>query len=99
MNSVKSLAKSVNEIKTEISTSMKEAVQLRTEVEFFKQQSRANSMEICGIQEKNGENVIYIVRKIGNSVGMSISDNYIITVHLASRFRNVEAKKKLKNMC
>lgn len=73
-------------------------MQLRTEVGYFKQQSRANIIEIYGISAEKGANVIDIVRKIGNVVGIFILDNDIFKGNRISLFPSNESKNQLKSI-
>lgn len=71
----------------------KENSLLTAEVEDLQQYSRKNNLEINGIPQRNGENVMNIVKNIGNLVGVDISQNCIDACHRVPS-RNQERNNK-----
>lgn len=48
--------------------------------------SRQQNIEISGVPESNKENLIDIVKQIGNYINYNINDDHIITVHRVQQF-------------
>lgn len=66
---------------------------LKTEMEELHQYSRKNNVEINGVPEKNGENVLNIVKSIGNLVGVQFETSCIDACHRV-RSHNPDRKNK-----
>lgn len=87
MEDLKKLSKSIAGFEQELLSVRSECARLKTQVEYLNQRERSNNLEICGIPEKRGENIIEIIKKIGNVVGVSISQDDIVSGHRVARFR------------
>lgn len=82
------LSKNVDDIQYELLSVKKECAQFKAQIEFLHQQGRKNNIEICGVPEKRGEDVIFLVKKVGEAIGITIGDADVAAGHRVARFAN-----------
>lgn len=87
MEDLKNLSKSIKGFEQELLSVRSECARLKNQIEYLNQQERANNIEICGMPEKRGENIIEIVKTMGNVIGASISSDDIVAAHRVARFQ------------
>lgn len=83
---VDAMAKSVDVVTNDISLLKTECSHLRSELEQMHQQARMNNIEICGIPERKGENVISIVKKVSEIINCPVENLEILETHRVTRF-------------
>lgn len=59
----------------------KKVIDLETRIDDMEQYSRSNMLEINGIEEKEHENVMDIVKSVGQSLGCPITDEMVDACH------------------
>lgn len=80
------VSKTVDALNQELSCVKKECSSLRAEIEYMHQQGRSNNVEICGVPEKNRENILTLVKRVGSEIGITVLDEDISVSHRVSRF-------------
>lgn len=98
LESMKSIPNKVEDLNQKLSDLKKDHSTLRAEVEFLRQRERSNNIEICGIPEKRGENVISIMKKLGEIVGVSLAEEDIVTGHRVARFPGAASSQRPKTI-
>lgn len=78
---IKNYQENMDALKEENIGLIKKCQHLETRLEDLEQYSRTNCLEINGIPEENNEDVSNIVKKVGESVGMSLEDTDIDACH------------------
>lgn len=78
---IKKSLKSLDTLKANISQLQKENVSLRDELNHLQQYSRINNVEITGIPENKGENIVSILQKIGEVAGCVIQLSDVDACH------------------
>lgn len=71
----------------------KQCHDLRDSIEVINQQSRICNVEICGIPEKNNENLIDIVEKISSVIEVPFTNQNIIECHRVKKYP-IDGKEK-----
>lgn len=101
VTSFEEIIKGVNERLKVIEKLSQENIQLKAEVkvlntrvEVLEQQARANNLEVQGVPEKQGENLLSIIKKIGDFIECPITSDEIDTVFRA-RSRNTNSPKPI----
>lgn len=83
---VDAMAKSVDGVINDISSLKTEYSQVRSELELLHQQGRMNNIEICGIPERKGENIISILKKVTEIINCPVESSEIVEIHRVMRF-------------
>ncbi|KAI4462955.1 l1 transposable element-related [Holotrichia oblita] len=86
LNSFKTVFETVNSLKQELSEVKAECQLLRQEVENLNQYTRINNVEICGVPEVKNENLVAIVKKIGEVCNVGLADGDIDACHRVFRY-------------
>lgn len=94
MEIITKVSKTVDALNHELSGVKKECSSLRAEIEFMHQQGRSNNIEICGVPEKNRENVLSLVKKVGSEIGITILEEDIIVSHRVSQFSESQVPRR-----
>lgn len=95
---LKGLPGKVDDLHRELSIVKAECNTLKAEVEIFKQQGRSNNLEICGVAEKRGENVLSIVQNLGKAVGVTMCVGDIVTGYRVAHFSSETRGNLPKNI-
>ncbi|CAG9822866.1 unnamed protein product [Phaedon cochleariae] len=85
METVEVMMKDLNTAKQEILFLKNECSELRSEVQFLQQQSRAKNVEISGIPERKGEIISQVIKNVGVHLGINIVDSELDEVHRVMR--------------
>lgn len=84
---LESLFQKITQLETDVSSLQSENKDLRFLLDDQEQYSRRNCLEIHGVPEMRGENVLSEVVKIGRAIGAEIDPNMIDNCHRLGRFR------------
>lgn len=90
---------SMNKKMNEMEKITKENLELRTSVKILQdrvdsleQQSRMNNVEICGIPEKENENLFSVVSRVGESIGCNVMASEVDTFYRVPTFDSSKPK-------
>lgn len=97
LKDLKKYMKLTEDLKTENNNLKKQVCDLTNQLDHMEQYSRLNNLEIQGIPEKTGENLITVMETIGIYLNFPIDVNHIDAIHrVASRYsgapRNIIVK-------
>ncbi|CAG9817115.1 unnamed protein product [Phaedon cochleariae] len=98
MKTVKVMMKDLNTAKQEILFLKNECSELRSEVQFLQQQSRAKNVEISGIPERKGEIISQVIKNVGVHLGINIVDSELDEVHRVMRHPSATNTNLPKNI-
>lgn len=90
---IKNYQDSFDSLKEENNGLKKKCAQLESRLDDLEQYGRINCLEINGIPEEKNEDVSDIVKKIGNSVGISIEDTDIDACHRLGGARGEDSRR------
>lgn len=86
LNTFKESVKTINTLEVDVSSLKAENKSLKLEIEALQQYSRLNNVEITGVPEKLNENVISIVKAIGDVLGAPVCASDIDAIHRVRSF-------------
>ncbi|CAG9824508.1 unnamed protein product [Phaedon cochleariae] len=98
MEDVRKYLHQIDNLKEEVAVVKNECTSLKAELEYMQQLSRNNNIEICGVVERNGENLINVVQNISNVVGFDFRSQDIDNIHRVRHFSNNSNPKMPKNI-
>ncbi|KAG5866882.1 hypothetical protein JTB14_037483 [Gonioctena quinquepunctata] len=81
MESVKKFRKSFEAMESDLFEAENECSSLRAEIELLHQQGRMNNVEICGIPEKRGENILQVLNTLFSAINAPLTTNDIESAH------------------
>lgn len=72
---------------------------LNNRVDLLEQRTRINNVEVCNFPVTPGENLVDIVKEIGNKVGLKIEDGNIQAAHRVPCFNKAATKNIIIQFC
>ncbi|KAG5876924.1 hypothetical protein JTB14_007387 [Gonioctena quinquepunctata] len=93
MESVKKIMKSFEAMKVR-----NECGSLRAEIELLQQQGRMNNVEISGIPEKRGENILQVLNTLFSAISAPLTTNDIDSTHRVAQHSDNINKNIPKNI-
>lgn len=93
MTRIEDYVAKIEDLQKENVTLKKKVTLLEARVEDMEQYSRRNCVELQGIPEDKNENVVEIVKSVGNALKMEITDSMIDTCHRVGK--KIDAKPRV----
>lgn len=78
---IEEYSRKVDNLQAENTNLKKKVCELEDRIDDMEQYSRRNCLEMQGIPEEDGENVLNIVKDVGRALSMEITDSMIDTCH------------------
>lgn len=91
-------SKTVDKINHEVQDLKNDCLLLRSEIEFLQQQARSNNVEICGVPERNGEDLLAIVKTISDTFNHNLITSDIEEAKRVIRYSKNDSVKLPKNI-
>lgn len=98
METIKNIIKNFEQLKSELTSIRNEYNSLRHEFVSLSQRSRLNNIEIVGVPESKNEDLLSVVKRIGDTVGVIVLDTDIDNEHRVNRFSTSNSNKLPKNI-